>query len=187
MTRRLIENPEQGGITIRAGRTSPPSCLVTWHASEIVMPCSQVRELAGDMFTAAARATAEAATVAVFRTSVGAPDQVIAGFIADLRRRYVPRWLGVKDLLTFVPGVSLFDGRPFVHANVKPYEPLRLEPDVLRAMASDWLVAAESAERDAVLAYALTDATDLTTEQIARVFAAMRNVRPGGLRDEHTP
>lgn len=184
MTGRLIENPDPGCIAIVAGRTSPPSCLVTWHATEIVMSCAQVRDLATAMFTAAARAEAEAATLAIFRTTIGAPDQVIGGFIADLRRRYVPRWLGIKGVLTLVPGVSLFDGSPFAHANVKPYEPLRIDPDTLRSMARQWLTSAEAAERDAILAYALADATDLTADQIAGVFTSMASVRPDGLRDE---
>lgn len=185
--RRLTPNPDPTHIIIRAGRTSPPTCLVTWNTSEIVMPCAQVRELAGDMLAAAARAEAEAAAVQVFRTRLGAPAGVVGGYIADVRAAYAKRQLGVAGLLTLIPGVSLFDGTPFVHANVKPYEPLRFDPDGLRDTARAWLTTAESAERDAILAYALADVTDLTTEQIDRVFAAMRNVRPDGLRDEETP
>jgi hypothetical protein len=183
MAGRLTENPDTSHITITAGRSSPPSCQVIWQARELVLDCATVRQLAGDMLGAAARAKAEAATAHVLRTTLRAPDQVVGNFIADVRGRYVPRWLGIKGVLTLVPGVSLFDGRPFVHANVKPYEPLRLDPDVLRSMALDWLTAAESAERDAILRYALADATDLTAEQIAGVFDAMRNVRPGCLHD----
>lgn len=187
MTRRLIKNPDEARITITAGSDSPPSCLVTWNAREMVLPCPQVGELARDMVAAAARAEAEAAAVHVFRVRLGAPDGVVGGYIADLRAAYGQRELGVRGLLTLVPGVSLFDGSPFVHARVKPYEPLRLPPDVLRSMAMDWLVCAESAERDAILRYALADTTDLTAEQIADVFAAMRNVRPDGLRDRENP
>lgn len=178
MTRRRTENPDPAHIFIVAGRTSPPTCLVTWNAREIVMPCDQVRQVAGDMLAAAARAEAEAIAAAVLRETLGSPDTVAAGFLGDMRRRYTPRVLGIKDVLTLVPGVSILDGSPFVHANVAPYEPLRFPPAALRSMALAWLTAAESAERDAILGYVLADVANLTTAQLDQVFAAMRDVRP---------
>jgi hypothetical protein len=178
----LQPNPEVTHIDITAGRTSPPTCLITWNARELVLDCATVRRLAADMVAAAARAEAEAAVTAVLQES-GVGDQVIGAWLISLRSKYANHGFGIKGTLTFIPSVSLFDGRPFAHANIAPYEPLRLDPDTLRQTAADWLQVAESAERDAILAYALREATDLTAEQINQVFITGRNVRPDGLHD----
>lgn len=176
---KFTPNPVPLVVSITAGRTSPPTCLITWDVKELKITCSQVRDLAAAMMAAAARAEAEAAVVATLRRAhVG--DQGVGVFVADMRAHYDPRILGTKDALTLVPGVSLFDGTPFVHANMSPYEPSRWSPEELRDTAAEWTQVAEAAERDSILTYALAEATDLTKQDIERLFGVMRDVRPDG-------
>lgn len=182
-SRKLQPNPDDGSIVIVSGQSSPPTCLITWHARKLIFDCATVREVAAGMVAAAARAEAEAAVAAVLLES-GAEMEAIGAFLLALRTKYAGHGFGIKGTLTLVPSVSGFDGRPFVHANVKPYEPQRLDPDTLRGIASQWIEVAEAAERDAILRHALDEATDLSAEQIDAVFAAARNNRPDGLHDD---
>lgn len=178
-------NPDPSVIRIVPGCTSPPTCLVNWIGREFVFDCGRVRELASAMQTAAARAEAEAAAVAFMRGQ-NAPDGLVGRFLAGVRAEYAEPVLGIKGTITLIPSVSMFDGRPFAHANVKPYEPLRMSPEQLRSTAADWYGAAESAERDAVLAYTLREATDLTANQIEHVFEVTRTIRTDHLPDDGT-
>lgn len=171
-----IPNPDEASIGIVSGRTSPPTCKVTWNALEFVLKCDEVRDFAGEMTAAAAQAEVQAAVTKVLRTAK-AGDKVVAQFIGELRAAYPQHGFGQAGRLTFLPAVSVFDGRPFVHANIAPYEPLRIDPDTLRGIAMQWVETAEAAERDTLFDYALREATTLTDDDIEQVFAVARGIR----------
>jgi hypothetical protein len=164
------------------------ACIVSWNGRDMVLDCATTRKLAKAMFTAAAVAEVEAGLVAAMRELGGfqgsGADETAATMLQLVREKRGARPYGDRRYVTFVPGVSLFDRRPFVHANCRPYEPQRYNPDELRGMANNWYEVANAAEHDAILRYVLAEVTDLSVEQTQRVFDLCRNLRPTGLHDD---
>jgi hypothetical protein len=153
------------------GPDDEPACLITFGPLQYYAPVADVRQTAIDLVTCAAYAELMMTLI----VKVNLPAGVVSELATDLLSGGDRSYFGAKTTMTLLPAGSSKQQQALVLLK-RGSRDGALSPDEARAMALQWLAAAEATESDQLVSEALR-ATGSDNAAQEKLFAYLRELR----------